>query len=77
MNNHLFSVLVFTAIPVFATFLGCVLGLFTTPDPRLKSAILNFAAGVVLVAVAVELLPTIPPQHAPLPVIIGFALESD
>lgn len=44
------------------------------PGPALRSAILHFAAGVIFSVVAVELLPDVVKGHAPVQVVIGFAL---
>lgn len=74
MANSLRSVLAYTLIPIAATVVGGITTIFWTLEPRLKSAILHFAAGVVLVAVTVELLPDVVEEYEPIPVIIGFTL---
>ncbi|AYA39026.1 transporter (plasmid) [Hymenobacter oligotrophus] len=53
---------------------GATLAVWRAPGPALRSAILHFAAGVVFSVVAVELLPDIVRQHAPLEVGLGFGL---
>ncbi|RZK58532.1 MAG: DUF543 domain-containing protein, partial [Hymenobacter sp.] len=53
---------------------GAVVAVQRPPGPALRSAILHFAAGVVFSVVAVELLPDIVRQHAPIEVGIGFGL---
>jgi ZIP family zinc transporter len=53
---------------------GAVVAVLRPPGPALRSAILHFAAGVVFSVVAVELLPDIVRQHAPIEVGIGFGL---
>jgi ZIP family zinc transporter len=53
---------------------GAALAVWRAPGPRLRSAILHFAAGVIFSVVAVELLPDIVQHHAPYEVAIGFGL---
>ncbi len=75
MNSQTLSkVLLFSLLPVVAMILGSVIAAFRVPGAAMRSAILHFAAGVVFSVVAVELLPDIIKQHAPLEVAIGFGL---
>ena len=56
---------------------GGILAAFWTPSHPTRSLIQHFAAGVVLAALAVELLPEISREHAPGLVLVGsFALGS-
>lgn len=66
--------ILYALIPVVAIVLGGGLGIIKTPSGGFTSAVLHFAAGVVFSVVAVELLPDIVKQHAPLEVGIGFGL---
>lgn len=75
MASGLFAqVMAYTLIPVAATIIGGTVAAFRTPGPRLRSGVQHFAAGVVFAAVAVELLPDVVHERAPVPAIIGFAL---
>jgi ZIP family zinc transporter len=74
MNTHDFLIM---AIPAVVALLGGVLAAVWTPNHQARSLIQHFAAGVVLAALAVELLPEIEREHAPSLVLIGcFALGS-
>jgi ZIP family zinc transporter len=53
---------------------GAALAVWHAPGPKLRSAILHFAAGVIFAVVAVELLPDIVQHHAPYEVALGFGL---
>ncbi|RZK13342.1 MAG: transporter [Hymenobacter sp.] len=53
---------------------GAALAVWRAPGPKLRSAILHFAAGVIFSVVAVELLPDIVRHHAPYEVALGFGL---
>ena len=70
----LFRVLGFALVPSLTLLLGGGAALFWKPSAAWRSAILHFAAGVVFSVVAVELLPDIVKQHAPLEVALGFGL---
>lgn len=74
MPSLLLQVLAFALIPVAATLVGGIVATYRTPGPRLRSAIQHFAAGVVFAAVAVELLPDVVHQRAPVAAAVGFAL---
>lgn len=74
MNSHDFFIM---AIPAVIALLGGVLAAFWSPSHQARSMIQHFAAGVILAALAVELLPEIEREHAPASVLIGaFALGS-
>ena len=74
MNTHNFLIML---IPALVALGGGVLAAVWTPSHNTRSLIQHFAAGVVLAALAVELLPEIEREHAPSWVLIGsFALGS-
>jgi ZIP family zinc transporter len=74
MNTHQFLIM---AIPALIALAGGILAAFWTPSHSTRSLIQHFAAGVVLAALAVELLPEISREHAPGLVLVGsFALGS-
>ncbi len=74
MNLHNLLIM---AIPAGIALLGGFLSALWTPSHTSRSLIQHFAAGVVLAALAVELLPEIEREHAPGLVLIGsFALGS-
>jgi ZIP family zinc transporter len=74
MNSHQFLIM---AIPAVVALGGGILAAFWTPSHSTRSLIQHFAAGVVLAALAVELLPEIGREHAPGWVLAGsFALGS-
>ena len=50
------------------------LATWRAPGPKLRSAILHFAAGVIFSVVAVEILPDVVKGHAPVQTVIGFTL---
>jgi ZIP family zinc transporter len=65
------------AVPALVALGGGVLAAFWNPDHQKRSLIQHFAAGVVLAALAVELLPEISREHAPGGVLVGaFAVGS-
>lgn len=69
--------LLIMAIPALVALSGGVLAALWNPGHQTRSLIQHFAAGVVLAALAVELLPEIEREHAPGPILIGaFALGS-
>jgi ZIP family zinc transporter len=64
-------------IPAVVALCGGIMAAYWKPSPHSRSLIQHFAAGVVLAALSVELLPEIAREHAPGPVLIGaFALGS-
>lgn len=74
MNSHQFLLM---SIPAVVALSGGVLASLWSPRHQTRSLIQHFAAGVVLAALAVELLPEISREHAPGWVLIGsFALGS-
>jgi zinc transporter, ZIP family len=74
MNTHQLLVM---GIPAVIALAGGILAAFWTPSHSTRSLIQHFAAGVVLAALAVELLPEIGREHAPGLVLAGsFALGS-
>jgi len=74
MNTHSLTIM---CIPALVALLGGILAWAWTPGRNTRSLIQHFAAGVVLAALAVELLPDIGTEHAPAIVIGGsFALGS-
>lgn len=73
---HTQDLLIMT-IPAVVALLGGILAAVWTPSHQARSLIQHFAAGVVLAALAVELLPEIEREHAPSLVLIAcFALGS-
>src|SRR5512140_2663829 len=69
--------LLLMAVPASVALGGGVLAALWHPSRRARSLIQHFAAGVVLAALAVELLPEIGREHAPGLVLVGsFALGS-
>lgn len=74
MNTH---DLLIMAIPALIALGGGILAAVWSPNHQMRSLIQHFAAGVVLAALAVELLPEIGREHAPGLVLVGsFALGS-
>lgn len=73
MPAQLGKVLVYTLVPVVASGLGGVIAAFWPPSPTVRSVVQHFAAGVVLAAAALELLPPVR-QRSPWVAVIGFAL---
>ena len=72
MFQILLNVLSYAMIPVAASGLGGVIAAFWPPGTTLKSIIQHFAAGVVLAAAVLELLPSVREQ-SPWVAILGFA----
>lgn len=68
------TMLGFSLLPAVVMIAGAALAVWRAPGPRLRSAILHFAAGVIFSVVAVELLPDIVQHHAPYEVALGFGL---
>ncbi|WOP14767.1 zinc permease [Ottowia sp. SB7-C50] len=67
----------YMAVPALVALGGGVLALVWNPSHQARSLVQHFAAGVVLAALAVELLPEISREHAPPAVLIAcFALGS-
>lgn len=81
--NPLFAIsesvhtIVLMSVPALIALLGGIMASVWQPSHGTRSLIQHFAAGVVLAALAVELLPEIEREHAPGPVLIGaFAAGS-
>ncbi|WP_135230442.1 ZIP family metal transporter [Deinococcus fonticola] len=74
MTSTLGNILSLTMIPVAATIMGGTIAAYRVPGEHLRSFLQHFAAGVVLAAVAGELLPAITKGHQPLGVVIGFTI---
>ncbi len=74
LNSHNLALM---AIPAGIALLGGIMAALWRPSHATRSLIQHFAAGVVLAALAVELLPEIEREHAPgLVLIASFALGS-
>ncbi|AUG47707.1 hypothetical protein BVU17_09335 [Haloarcula taiwanensis] len=69
----LVQALSYTALAVVAALVGGVIAISYPPGPQMESNIQHFAAGVVIAAVAAELLPNIH-DRAPRVVVLGFAI---
>jgi len=69
----LVQALSYTALAVVAALVGGVIAIYYPPGPQMESNIQHFAAGVVIAAVAAELLPNIH-DRAPRVVVLGFAI---
>ena len=63
----------YTALAVVAALVGGVIAVYRPPSPQMESNIQHFAAGVVIAAVAAELLPDVH-ERAPEVVVLGFAI---
>ncbi|MXR40710.1 hypothetical protein GRX01_05040 [Halobaculum sp. WSA2] len=63
----------YTALAVVAAMVGGVIAITYPPDAQMESNIQHFAAGVVIAAVAAELLPEVH-ERAPLIVVLGFTI---
>jgi len=72
-TNPVQEVLLYVLIPMAAIVAGSIAATFLSPGPTIRSCIQHFAAGVVFYAVAVELLPRVIREKAPLQVVIGFS----
>lgn len=72
--TSILDIIIYALLPVVAIIIGGCAGLIKKPSGAFTSSVLHFAAGVVFSVVAVELLPDIIKQHAPLEVGIGFGL---
>jgi ZIP family zinc transporter len=69
----LVQALSYTALAVVAALVGGVIAIYYPPRPQMESNVQHFAAGVVIAAVAAELLPNIH-DRAPQVVVLGFAM---
>ena len=68
------KILLFAFIPVLTMIVGGLIAIKNPPKALYRSAILHFAAGVLLSVVAVEMLPDILRRHLVTEVIIGFSM---
>src|SRR5512141_292094 len=69
--------LLLMSIPALVALAGGILAAFWHPSRSARSLVQHFAAGVVLAALAVELLPEVTREHAPGLLVAGaFALGS-
>jgi zinc transporter, ZIP family len=73
MPPSVLQVLLISAIPVAAAFLGATVAAFRPPGHVVRSSIQHFAAGVIFSVVAVELLPEVRRGHDPFEVGWTFA----
>ncbi|HZR03315.1 MAG TPA: transporter [Burkholderiales bacterium] len=64
----------YSSIPIAALIVSGFLATMHTPGPVTRSAILHFAAGLVLAVVAVEFLPDLLHQHSAWVTALGFSL---
>lgn len=72
--NLFLQLLLFTAFPIAVGVAGSWLATKRTPTPRQDSYVQHFAAGVVFAAVALEVLPDVVHNRAPIAAVIGFSL---
>lgn len=68
------STIGYALLPLAAGLVGAIIAAVREPGPVARSYIQHLAAGVVISVVAVELLPEVVAQHAPVAVVIGFSL---
>ena len=73
MAGTLVQALSYTMLAVVAAMVGGVVAVYRPPGPQMESNVQHFAAGVVIAAVAAELLPDVH-DRAPGVVVVGFAL---
>ncbi|NLV08300.1 hypothetical protein GOC83_19470 [Haloarcula rubripromontorii] len=69
----LIQALSYTALAAIAALIGGVIAVYRPPGPQMESNVQHFAAGVVIAAVAAELLPDIH-NRAPQIVVLGFGI---
>jgi ZIP family zinc transporter len=73
MAGTLVQALSYTMLAVVAAMVGGVVAVYRPPGPQMESNVQHFAAGVVIAAVAAELLPDVH-DRAPVVVVVGFAV---
>jgi len=73
MAGTLVQALSYTSLAVVAAMVGGVIAVYRAPGPQMESNVQHFAAGVVIAAVAAELLPDVH-DRAPAVVVLGFAI---
>ncbi len=64
----------FVVLPPVVLVVSGLVATVRTPGPKVRSAILHFAAGVVFSVVAVELIPDLLRDHRPVETALGFTL---
>lgn len=74
MPGLMLTVLASAILPIAAMITGGIAAALRPPGSVFRSYIQHFAAGVVFSVVAVELLPDVMREHAPVQVVIGFTL---
>lgn len=74
MSTAPLEILKFAAIPVSAMVVGGAVAAHREPSAQVRSTIQHFAAGVVLAAVAGEVVPELLHHHSPVATAIGFTL---
>jgi ZIP family zinc transporter len=73
MSSPVVQIVLISAIPVGAAFLGALAAALRPPGPMVRSSTQHFAAGVIFSVVAVELLPEVRRVHDPFEVGWTFA----
>jgi ZIP family zinc transporter len=73
MAETLVQALSYTMVAVVAAMVGGVIAVYRPPGAQMESNVQHFAAGVVIAAVAAELLPDVH-DRAPTVVVVGFAI---
>jgi ZIP family zinc transporter len=73
MVGTLVQALSYTMLAVVAALLGGVVAVYRPPGPQMESNVQHFAAGVVIAAVAAELLPDLHDEASTI-VVVGFAI---
>jgi ZIP family zinc transporter len=73
MAGTLVQALSYTSLAVVAAMVGGVVAVYRAPGAQMESNVQHFAAGVVIAAVAAELLPDVH-DRAPTVVVVGFAI---
>ncbi len=73
MAGTLVQALSYTMVAVVAAMVGGVIAVYRPPGAQMESNVQHFAAGVVIAAVAAELLPDVH-DRAPTVVVVGFAI---
>lgn len=74
MNANQIEVLLFVLAPAVASMAAGLIATVRPPGGKVRGAILHFAGGVVFSVVAVELIPDLLREHAPVYTTLGFAL---
>ena len=74
MDANQIAVLLFVLGPAVASLAAGLIATVRPPGGKVRGAILHFAGGVVFSVVAVELIPDLLREHAPIYTTLGFAL---